>query len=480
MPFILFSTILFSSFYYFTFHTSYLFKNKTIEFVGSKNIYATKERVAYMMCRYTSIVYPKYSYDNIFNTLWSASLDPRDHNLSFNSKDPESIWGSRVHKTVFPLTGENVNIVPPESKGYLMDSTCNADTWNGNAYSYTLIGKSFVDENDVVKASVYCYVSKDFNGNWAMLNSTDAAIRECHYDFENKGKWQKLFLNVNCTKGETFVFLYFSKFGVTNFSSLKGHVIFAYPEIEITRNENSKGSCLVNKNFIREDSCIPLLNGKAKTQIADQLNSISNWSENSKYVYSGLLFFPLFFNQIIDFSSANKDPIKNLASKLISEDTTYYPYKANIKIDSISNSFLIPRIVRLKFGEQIFNKEFNWKQKIFGGGFNFLNWYGYSFLHDKTKSDWPHNPFMSVLLYSGIAGLLIYCFFIYFVFYYYIKYIKEYPILFIFFLISFFFTFFSGGSPFDPPIMGFFVILPFFIHSILKKDKPGMNSQTNT
>jgi hypothetical protein len=41
----------------------------------------------------------------------------------------------------------------------------------------------------------------------------------------------------------------------------------------------------------------------------------------------------------------------------------------------------------------------------------------------------------------------------------------------IFFLITFFFSFFSAGSPFDPPIMGFFVILPFFIHSINKKIK---------
>jgi hypothetical protein len=47
----------------------------------------------------------------------------------------------------------------------------------------------------------------------------------------------------------------------------------------------------------------------------------------------------------------------------------------------------------------------------------------------------------------------------------------EYKMLAIFFLITFFFSFFSAGSPFDPPIMGFFVILPFFIHSINKKIK---------
>ena len=48
-----------------------------------------------------------------------------------------------------------------------------------------------------------------------------------------------------------------------------------------------------------------------------------------------------------------------------------------------------------------------------GGGFNFLSWYGYYFLKDKTKSDWPHNPFISILLYSGIIGLILYIYLLY-------------------------------------------------------------------
>ena len=48
---------------------------------------------------------------------------------------------------------------------------------------------------------------------------------------------------------------------------------------------------------------------------------------------------------------------------------------------------------------------------------------------------------------------------------------------FIFFLITYFFTFFSGGNPFDPPIMGFFMMLPFFIHYIHEKDKTDFEKQ---
>ena len=118
---------------------------------------------------------------------------------------------------------------------------------------------------------------------------------------------------------------------------------------------------------------------------------------------------------------------------------------------------------------QIIEKEYNLKQKIFGNGFNFLNWYGYYFYNDKTKSDWPHNPLLSVLLYSGVIGLILYLFLLYRVLAVYIKYIKQYYILFLFFGITFFFSFFSAGNPFDPPVMGFFVMLPFFIDYIHKK-----------
>jgi O-antigen ligase len=117
---------------------------------------------------------------------------------------------------------------------------------------------------------------------------------------------------------------------------------------------------------------------------------------------------------------------------------------------------------------QIFSKEYNFVEKILGKGFNFLNWYGFYFMHDKTVSDWPHNPFISVLLYSGIAGFLLYLFFFYRINYLYLKY-PEYYDFYIFFMITFFFAFFSAGSPFDPPVMGYFMLMPFFFNKLNKQ-----------
>jgi hypothetical protein len=106
------------------------------------------------------------SFSSFYNKIWTPAYDV---------KDPDSGWGTRIHKTVFPLTGENVEIVPADAKGYLMDSTCNPYVENGNAYSYTelyLINQK-VKENDTVNLSVYCYVSKDFNGDWASIILTN-------------------------------------------------------------------------------------------------------------------------------------------------------------------------------------------------------------------------------------------------------------------------------------------------------------------
>jgi hypothetical protein len=231
---------------------------------------------------------------------------------------------------------------------------------------------------------------------------------------------------------------------------LEGYVIFAYPQSKIISGKDSV--LTFRQSFLR------IKNTKNELKILERLN-YKEYTET-------FIFNPIQYLFIID-----QDPIRDWATKFISEDTTYYPYKANIVVDTISNSFSAPRIARWQFAIKIFTKEYSWSQKISGGGFNFLNWYGYYFYKDKTRSDYPHNPFLSVLLYSGIFGLIIYLIFMCKVFYYYIKYFTEYKVLSFFFIITFFFSFFSAGNPFDPPIMGFFVMLPFFIHSIHEKEK---------
>ena len=491
--FLLSVIVLASSLLYMTFNTSNAFKNRTLEILGSKNVLDTKVKITDIIIRYTTVFNRTVTFNDLYKIIWTPE---------FNSTDPESSWGTRNHKSVFPLTGKNVEIVPAGCKGYLLDNTTNSHKEGTYCDAYSLLAKLEVNKGDRYKASVYCFVSEDFDGDMVRLAvGTDYIYKKivfgdpaAFYNLHEKGVWRKLEINFECNTGQVPIYISIVKNGVKNLSNLKGFTIFAYPIYKKIEKSDSVLSHANLKNIIIGNMHQPDINKIqssesnflyhedvyfSKMNLPIHLNSctvnpviFNRWNSASLFnISTTLAHVPYAF-----FNNQDQDPVRNWANKFISEDTIFYAYKSDLAVDAAWNKYGDERIVRWLFGIQIFSKEFNWQQRIFGGGFNFLNWYGYYFMKDKTSSDWPHNPFLSILLYSGILGFLIYCYFIYKVFYYYLKYIKEYPILFIFFLITFYFTFFSGGSPLDPPIMGFFVILPFFIHSVHMKDNHELNN----
>ena len=449
--------------WYFIFFTSNSFKNNTLRFIGSKNLLHTKQNIVGKLIKYTSVVNEAYAFSDIYNIIWTPV---------FNPKDPESSWGTRTHKTVFPLTGKDAEIVPGDAIGYLMDKNCNPSYYpeSNLCESYSPVANLKVNSGDHYKASVYCFVSEDFDGSTVSFGISSVAVESKtaygktndYFNLGTKGKWKKLDIDFTCNQGEVPILLSFTATGVKSFSNLKGYVIFAYPNYEIVRNDkNTKTDSVISAAGFNTE----------KNFLNPEIHIHSNRYNLEK---SSLIPNPFSVFKLLHIIP-QEDPVRNWVSKFVSEDTTYYGYKNKLQEAVGTNEYTgDERIVRWQFAWQIFSKEYNWSKKIFGGGFDHLNWFGYYFYNDKTKSEWPHNPFLSVLLYSGILGLIIYCFMLYKVFYYYLKYVRVYPLLFVFFIITFFFSFFSGGSPFDPPIMGFFVILPFFLHSVHKKDKPEM------
>jgi hypothetical protein len=493
----LFSLVLIPAFYYLIlFHSSFRFKENVLDLLGTKNKSMAKYNLTERLNRCISVLGNNYDFHDLYNKIWTTVFDPYD---------PDSGWGIRIHKTIFPLKGDSVEIVPQNARGYLIDSTSNSDTWNGNAYSYTRVWSSKVENLDIINASVYCYVSEDFNGEWINLSceGTTSGMNLTDYPLSMKGTWQKLTISPSCQDGEASVYLYLCKSGDSDFSSMRGHVIFAYPQVDLKKNKIQfdlkdtiiSESINFNKGFKRsiftanhskyfigspigkickQDFEKSFLNNfpgdmRSNNEKGNPIWPISGFSDSYKYSKASFLSLDLLYNGMINYFSKDRDYIRRLASKFISEDTTYHGYKAVLSVDAISDSFLGPRLIRWQFALQIYAKEFNWLQKLFGGGFNFLNWYSYYFEKDKTKCDYPHNPFFSILLYSGILGFLFYLLLLFKTIKYYFLYFKEYSILSIYFSITFFFSFFSGGSVFDPPMMGFFIILPHFILSINKK-----------
>jgi hypothetical protein len=447
--------------------TPYKFKNNFLCSIGSKNIVITKDKITKQFLKYASVIRPATGYKTIYKFLWTPALNPLD---------PDSGWGSRIHKTIFPLTGDNVEIVPKNAKGYLMDYTCDPSYYKSIdlCESYSILAELEANDGDRYEASVFCYMSDNFEVNSVSLAVGSRGVEKnlvkgelnSQYNFTKKNEWQKLHINFTCKKGEIQVLLSFYKSGVRNFLDQKGEIIFAYPQIIFVGRDSSKHIPISKSDLVLTSY---LVNAHQKTPDLKQ-HQLAWINNNNKRIKAGFLDFNI---RDLDNSASTigqSDPIRKIVSKFILEDTIYHGVKSNIFVNLDQSEFIEDRLTRWRFAYQIFSKEYTWPERLFGGGFNFLNWYGYYFLGDKRQTDYPHNPFLHILLYSGILGLSIYIYFLYKVYYYYIKYLQVYLLFFIFFLITFFFNFFSGGSPFDNIIAGFFVILPFFIHSIHKRE----------
>jgi len=110
-------------------------------------------------------------------------------------------------------------------------------------------------------------------------------------------------------------------------------------------------------------------------------------------------------------------------------------------------------------------------KKIFGNGFVYLEKYGEKFYNSPKRYDYPHNPILSALLYSGIIGVILYIYFLVIVFINYWKYRKYHMTFFIIYLISFFFIMFSGNSHFSLPVFNLFSLVPFLSKYYLLKNK---------
>jgi hypothetical protein len=137
---------------------------------------------------------------------------------------------------------------------------------------------------------------------------------------------------------------------------------------------------------------------------------------------------------------------------------------------NLQPGFYRSRTDRWKYSIELFMSN-TLKQKIFGGGFDYLELFGKKFM--EGKYDYPHNPFLDAFLYSGIIGGLIYIWYIIMVIYYYFKYYMKHQFFFYCFLIAFIFTFVSGATQFSVPVFSILCIIPFLNKYIIENEMQG-------
>lgn len=125
------------------------------------------------------------------------------------SLEPVKSWDSKFHTTIYPLTGINVQIVPSDEKGYRIDSA-SVGSLKGNVSSNTSFVSLKVDKGDIFEASLYCYVSEDFNGdsvkilvNGAVNGTSESFYRIVDSKNDNQNQNRNLISNGNFESGTT-------------------------------------------------------------------------------------------------------------------------------------------------------------------------------------------------------------------------------------------------------------------------------------
>jgi hypothetical protein len=112
-------------------------------------------------------------------------------------------------------------------------------------------------------------------------------------------------------------------------------------------------------------------------------------------------------------------------------------------------------------------QEYSAPQKIFGRGFTFLD----VFQQETGKYYYPHQLFLSILLFSGIFGLIIYIAVLFWCSYIYLLYLKDLFALFFLFFVNFTFGFFSFTDFFGASFYALLIILPIHYRYLYKNEK---------
>jgi len=119
-------------------------------------------------------------------------------------------------------------------------------------------------------------------------------------------------------------------------------------------------------------------------------------------------------------------------------------------------------IERLDYGLRIYDK-YSITEKIFGGGFSYLESFGEKYTGDVNQLGYPNNPIVSALLYSGVLGALFTLLFFIISIYYAAAYLKTYPSFSLMLLVVLVFTFFSISTIFNGPIFLLIFSLSFMV-----------------
>jgi len=247
------------------------------------------------------------------------------------------------------------------------------------------------------------------------------------------------------------------------------------PDVKIKRYPETSGTYLVDslisKNIVEEngiyfvDFSYKVI--KSSSSYAAFIVGVNNAEKGKGFSISDVTVKTKKTKEKVDLSKYNYNRLKpkiistykrSILENIVIKNEKINLIKQNLREEE--KGFVNSRWLRWKVAYYLFEEASSW-QKFFGNGFQYLKIYNNVFSPEEDAYDYPHNPIISSILYSGILGCIVYVIFLIISILKYWRQ-KEFLSLFaILYIISFAFTFFSGNSHFSVPAFVFLSLLPF-------------------
>ncbi len=155
-----------------------------------------------------------------------------------------------------------------------------------------------------------------------------------------------------------------------------------------------------------------------------------------------------------------------------------YTRSSTGKAKTTKNAY-VGRMARYKYAWQIF-KSYSTAEKIFGAGFDYIDLFREKFLkpHGIDKEDYPHNFYISAILYSGILGIGILLLFTALMMWKLLRLLRSYPEFVIIVSLVFYNILFSYNSIFSLRLFVILMVLTLVAEQRLRKANEGSIAST--
>jgi hypothetical protein len=227
----------------------------------------------------------------------------------------------------------------------------------------------------------------------------------------------------------------------------------AYRPLELIKQSTGWTRVVCYNKFLKDHFDLPLFINSLKDSTEIVIADVKMEDLDKK---NGL---PIFVDELYNIKEEKTDIIDN----------------KELSFTDINSGFYSSRFERWRYSMVIFMDSMSISQKIFGRGFDYIYMFGRKL--KEGEIDYPHNPFLSTLIFSGIIGFLVYLWYVFSVIILYIRGFRRHRFFFISFIIVFCFSFVSSNTHFSVPVFAILCIVPFLTKYIFDLESKGQSDK---